>query len=96
MYWWLFHGVLQLLDGVLTYAGVTSLGLEAEGNPLLRYFMAQAGPAEALIYVKSATLAMSLFFSTQASREVMLRCALPIVNFIYTVSAAGWIYTLYI
>ncbi len=36
--------VLQVLDGLFTYIGVTRLGLAVEGNPIVRWLMGHLGP----------------------------------------------------
>ena len=43
----------QILDGVLTYVGVSIFGIAAEGNPLLAYLMATYGEAFALAAAKT-------------------------------------------
>ena len=42
----------QLLDGVFTYVAVDAHGLGAEGNALLAWWMAVAGPAPTLLAAK--------------------------------------------
>ena len=42
----------QILDGILTYAGVSAFGIAAEGNPILAYFMSSYGEAIALFGAK--------------------------------------------
>ena len=42
----------QILDGILTYAGVSAFGITAEGNPILAYFMSSYGEAIALFGAK--------------------------------------------
>jgi uncharacterized membrane protein len=46
--------VAQALDGALTYVGVTMLGRDIEGNPLLHWLMGQTGHALALALAKFA------------------------------------------
>lgn len=43
----------QILDGILTYVGVSALGISAEGNPLLAWLMASYGEVIALAGAKS-------------------------------------------
>ena len=43
---------VQVADGVLTYVAVSSFGLEAEGNPLLRKLIFLMGPHAALVAAK--------------------------------------------
>jgi len=42
----------QILDGILTYVGVSVFGLTAEGNPVLAWMMASYGDAIALTGAK--------------------------------------------
>ncbi len=42
----------QALDGALTYVGVSLLGRDVEGNPLLRWLMGAAGHGPALALAK--------------------------------------------
>jgi uncharacterized membrane protein len=47
----------QLLDGVLTYVGISRFGAAIEGNPLLAWYIAMFGPAVALIGAKTVAVA---------------------------------------
>ena len=51
-HWLVFFIVLQLFDGVLTYAAVQRFGASAEGNPLLATWIAITGAAPALFGAK--------------------------------------------
>jgi arginine exporter protein ArgO len=42
----------QILDGVLTYVGVSVFGVAAEGNPILAWLMTKYGEAFALASAK--------------------------------------------
>jgi len=44
----------QALDGALTYVGVTVLGRDVEGNPLLHWLMGASGTGPALALAKLA------------------------------------------
>lgn len=57
--------VLQLTDGVLTYAAVGLYGAQAEGNPLLATWILIAGAAPALLGAKLMACACGalLFFA---------------------------------
>jgi hypothetical protein len=50
--WLVFFVLLQLADGVLTYAAVERFGTAAEGNPILATWMVLTGAAPALIGAK--------------------------------------------
>jgi Domain of unknown function (DUF5658) len=51
-HWLIFFVLLQLADGVLTYAAVQRFGAGAEGNPLLATWMVITGTTPALIGAK--------------------------------------------
>ena len=51
-YWLIFFILLQLADGVLTYAAVQRFGASAEGNPLLATWMVITGTTPALVGAK--------------------------------------------
>jgi hypothetical protein len=57
--------VLQLTDGVLTYAAVDIYGASAEGNPILATWIIVAGAAPALLGAKLMACACGalLFFA---------------------------------
>jgi hypothetical protein len=50
--WLVIFVILQLADGVLTYAAVERFGASAEGNPILATWIVITGTAPALIGAK--------------------------------------------
>jgi hypothetical protein len=46
--------VLQVLDGVLTYVGVSTYGVDMEGNPLIAWLMGAMGQGPGLAAAKLA------------------------------------------
>lgn len=50
----------QLADGILTYIGVSTLGMEAEGNPLLVLIMSLVGVGFGLVVAKFAGLILGI------------------------------------
>lgn len=40
--------VVQVLDGVLTYLGVVTYGVEVEGNPIVAWYIAELGAGLAI------------------------------------------------
>src|SRR5215213_8203576 len=50
--WLVFFVLLQLADGVLTYAAVERFGTAAEGNPILATWIMITGAAPALVGAK--------------------------------------------
>jgi hypothetical protein len=52
--------LIQVLDGALTYWGVTRFGIELEMNGLLSRWMLEIGPAPTLIVAKGLACACGL------------------------------------
>lgn len=62
---------MQILDGILTYAGVSIFGPAAEGNPIVATHMSVLGPGTALVATKAfATACAVLLYVNQRHREV--------------------------
>lgn len=93
---WVLSALLQLLDGILTYIGVSTspLGLDVEGNPIIKGIMRSIGPGMALLLVKSFAVGAIFYLKRSASDLVMLKAALYVVNLLYLISAVLWIYVL--
>jgi hypothetical protein len=75
--------VLQLADGLITFAAVQLFGPAAEGNPLLVTWIALAGPAVTLVMAKGVSCALAVvlysagrFKTLGALTVVMLVCAI--------------------
>ena len=49
---WVTFVLVQALDGVLTYIGVRTFGLDAEANPLVAWYAQAFGPAAGLAAAK--------------------------------------------
>jgi uncharacterized membrane protein len=87
--------LLQILDGILTAAGVGTYGLHAEGNPLLRALMELVGAIPALLITKAACIGLIVLLCEQARSIRWLPLALKGVACIYTVMAVlPWTYIL--
>ena len=70
---------VQVLDGVLTYAGVTMLGVEAEGNMLLAASIEAIGAPRALLAAKLlACVCGYILFRTQSYRALAVAAGLYI------------------
>ena len=78
---------LQVLDGLLTYTGMQTFGLAAEGNPLLRSLMNTLGILPGIALVKLCCIGTVLALSAQAHRISWLPAALTCVAGIYAVAA---------
>jgi uncharacterized membrane protein len=66
--------VAQMLDGVLTYVGVSVYGLHMEGNPLIGWMMANMGhgPALATAKVTAGFFGIALHLSAVHKAVAML------------------------
>lgn len=91
---WSLNILLQILDGILTYIGVSALshGIDAEGNPIVKFLMRNLGPGTALLLVKGFAVSIIFYLRNASSHLVMLKVALYTVNLLYLISAVLWIY----
>lgn len=88
------HIILQILDGVFTYAGVMYLGIgaEIEGNALLKTLMYILGPGTALVLVKGSAISALLYVRSRSRDLVMLRKILSRINLLYMLAVGMWAY----
>jgi|SoiMethySBSTD1v2_1073268.scaffolds.fasta_scaffold10676_10 uncharacterized protein DUF5658 len=71
--------VAQVLDGVLTYWGVTTLGIHVEGNDLLAATMHAIGPMRALVSAKLlACVCGYILYRTASHRPLAVMAGLYI------------------
>jgi uncharacterized protein DUF5658 len=63
--------IAQLLDGVMTYAGIQHFGLWAEGNPLLSTWMTLVGPQPAIVGAKLMASACGMVLYWYGMRNVL-------------------------
>jgi uncharacterized membrane protein len=83
--------VAQMLDGVLTYVGVSLYGLHMEGNPLMAWLMANLGQGPALATAKVAAGMFGIALHLSAVHK-----AVAILTVLYlTVAVLPWIAILY-
>jgi hypothetical protein len=80
--------LLQVLDGVLTYAGVVRQGFP-EGNPLVAWAMHALGPGAALSLLKLEACACLLLVWTLRHRSRLVRPALAATAVLYTGLSLG-------
>ena len=81
----------QMLDGVLTYVGVASLGTSAEANPLLGWLMATLGQGPALAGTKLMTGGFGIALHLSAVHRIVALLAL----FYVAVAILPWLMILY-
>jgi hypothetical protein len=80
----------QLADGVLTYWGVTTLGIHVEGNDLLAATMYAIGPGRALVSAKLlACVCGYVLYRTASHRPLAVMAGLYI-----GVAVAPWLLVL--
>lgn len=69
----------QIADGLLTYWGVTTLGIHVEGNELLAASMHAIGPFRALVFAKVvACLCGYILYRTASYRPLAVMAGLYI------------------
>ncbi|MCB0330804.1 MAG: hypothetical protein KDD70_14120 [Bdellovibrionales bacterium] len=79
--------LVQILDGVLTGLGVSQFGIEAEGNPLLRFFMGHFGHEATLIGAKSLSIAIVILLGHCAKSVAWVEKAMTAVACLYIFAA---------
>lgn len=81
----------QIMDGLLTYVGLSLFGVNMEGNDLLRSLMHFYGMAPALFTVKFVALAIAVLLAFQAHRRKWMRPILVgVVGFYLVLAVLPW------
>lgn len=81
----------QIMDGLLTYIGLSLFGVQMEGNGLLRNLMHFYGMAPALFAVKFIALAIAVVLAVQAHRRKWMRPILVgVVGFYLVLALVPW------
>lgn len=78
---------LQFLDGILTYAGISTFGIRAEGNPLLRSLMSIVGIVPAIAITKVLCVTIIVVLCAQAHKISWLPTALTCIAGLYALGA---------
>jgi len=85
--------ICQVLDGFLTYAGLTMLGVSMEGNAFLRVMMEVYGTAPILILVKFMAVICIFVVTVQAHKRKWIRPIIVGLIVIYLAAAIiPWVY----
>lgn len=83
--------LMQVLDGILTFAGVSVFGADMEGNALLRDLVSTFGAAKALFFVKAAAAIFVIFLTLRAHRRRWIRPIILALVAVYLILAiAPW------
>lgn len=83
--------VAQMLDGVLTYVGVSVYGLHMEGNPLIGWMMASMGHGPALATAKVT----AGFFGIALHLSAVHKAVAMLTVFYLAVAVVPWVAVLF-
>jgi hypothetical protein len=90
-----FLASLQVADGVLTSVGVSTWGLHAEGNPVLRTLMHYVGPHNAIVIAKCFAIVAVVFLTNVARKKKLFRDLIGAMTCLYLFAAIiPWVYFL--
>ena len=78
---------LQVLDGVLTALGMSTFGMSAEGNLLLRVLMEQVGYVTALVIAKSFAVVIVCILCLLSHRISWIKAAFSVIIGVYLIAA---------
>ncbi len=81
----------QVLDGVLTYIGVSTYGLRMEGNPLIGWLMAAMGQGPALAAAKLT----AGFFGVALHLSAVHKVVAVLAGFYLIVAVLPWFAVLF-
>ena len=82
----------QACDGVLTYVGVTTFGVDAEGNPLIAWLMGALGEGPGLATAKIT----AGFFGVALHLSDVHKAVAVLAGFYFVVAVAPWIVLLFL
>lgn len=83
----------QILDGLLTYIGLSAMGVHMEGNAFLRVLMEAYGRAPVLFASKIIAIIFVVLLTFEAHRRRWIRPLIFTMILIYLALAVGpWIY----
>jgi len=86
-----FFLLMQCLDGVLTYLGVTAFGIGMEGNPIVAALMTEMGHGLGLLSAKVAAAALGVCLHLNQIHSVVALLA----GFYLTAAVAPWMLILF-
>jgi uncharacterized membrane protein len=85
--------IFQVLDALLTYAGLRCLGVDMEGNGFLRSLMTAYGTAPALVVVKMIALIFVCVLTLHAHTRRWMRPVIVLLSLIYlALAVVPWTY----
>ena len=80
--------IIQILDGFLTFAGVSVFGTDVEGNVLVRDLVSTFGAVKALFFIKAIAVVFVILLTLRAHRRRWIRpiiMGLVVVYFILAI-----------
>lgn len=83
--------VTQMLDGVLTYVGVSTYGLHVEGNPVIAWLMVTMGEGAAVTTAKVAAGSFGIALHLSAVHKAVAMLAV----FYLAVAVVPWMAVLF-
>ncbi|NDC38112.1 MAG: hypothetical protein EBZ48_08670 [Proteobacteria bacterium] len=85
--------ICQILDGVLTYAGLSIMGVQMEGNSLLRELMHVYGMAPTIFIAKTLAIVLAIVLMLHAHSRRWIRpvIALLVVTYL-ALAVVPWTY----
>jgi hypothetical protein len=83
------HIILQVLDGLLTYTGISFYGTHLEGNPVLKSIMDTIGAGPTLILAKGLAICvlLAVIYYRDYLESIEMKIALITINFVYLFAA---------
>lgn len=79
--------VVQILDGILTYIGITRFGELAEGNPLVQYLIMRLGVLFGILLPKSLAILSTIPLNKVAYTNDTIRAGLAFTIIFYSILA---------
>jgi len=87
--------IVQIADGALTYCGIIKHGINAEGNPLVKWVLVALGVIPGLISIKALSLVIIYFLCAKQNGGRLLKMTLIISIVFYLIFAiVPWILVL--
>lgn len=85
--------VCQILDGLLTYAGLSLMGVQMEGNSLLRELMHVYGLAPTIFVAKSVAIILAVVLMLHSHSRRWIRPVIVLLVIVYlSLAVAPWTY----
>jgi hypothetical protein len=85
--------ICQVLDGILTYAGLSLMGVQMEGNDLLRELMHIYGLAPTIFVAKSSAIVLAIVLMLHSHSRRWIRPVIALLVLTYlALAVVPWTY----